>query len=64
MLLARTENCLQTADDTHLWRILFRLILGFKMFKDSFKYYKARKPPPDLKHVIDIKKTDDPAVSY
>ncbi|XP_011505640.1 PREDICTED: alkylated DNA repair protein alkB homolog 1 [Ceratosolen solmsi marchali] len=23
------------------------------MFKDSFKYYKARKPPPNLEHVID-----------
>ncbi|XP_031785689.1 nucleic acid dioxygenase ALKBH1 [Nasonia vitripennis] len=32
------------------------------MFKDSFKYYKARKPPPDLKDVIDVEKTDDPTV--
>ncbi|OXU17662.1 hypothetical protein TSAR_016054 [Trichomalopsis sarcophagae] len=32
------------------------------MFKDSFKYYKARKPPPDLKDVMDVEKTDDPTV--
>ncbi|XP_012287645.1 nucleic acid dioxygenase ALKBH1 isoform X2 [Orussus abietinus] len=28
------------------------------MFKDSFKYYKSRNPPPDLKHVIDVRYVD------
>lgn len=28
------------------------------MFKDSFKYYKSRKPYPDLKDVIDLNNPD------
>ncbi|XP_058808259.1 nucleic acid dioxygenase ALKBH1 [Phymastichus coffea] len=32
------------------------------MFRDAFKYYKARKPPPDLRDVIDVTKTDDQLV--
>ncbi|KAK0163391.1 hypothetical protein PV327_007076 [Microctonus hyperodae] len=28
------------------------------MFKDSFKYYKSKKPPPNLENVIDIDKLD------
>ncbi|XP_014215999.1 nucleic acid dioxygenase ALKBH1 [Copidosoma floridanum] len=29
------------------------------MFKDSFKYYKARQPAPDLKDVIDVHNSDN-----
>lgn len=25
------------------------------MFKESFKYYKRKQPPPDLSEVIDVK---------
>jgi hypothetical protein len=34
------------------------------MFKDSFKYYKARKSPPNLEHVIDPIKSSNQNVRY
>lgn len=33
------------------------------MFKESFKYYKSKCPPPDLHEIIDMDKDDD-NVSY
>lgn len=34
------------------------------MFKESFKYYKSKCPPPDLKEIIDMDNEKEDNVSY